>query len=131
MRSPFDILLKSALAFLFLLAFHPVAHAQKLVLAAGEPHTRKIPSPFGVACDAAGNLYIAAAFDHQVLKMDTKGNLTAIAGNGKKGERGDGGPALARQFNFMQDLIVAKNGDVYVADSDNYRVRKIDAKTGI
>ena len=102
-----------------------------MVLAAGVPNTRKIESPFGVACDAAGNLYIAEAFGHRVLKLDTKGKLTAIAGNGKKGDGGDGGPALEGQFNFMHDLIVAKNGDVYVADSDNYRVRKIDAKTGI
>ena len=131
MRSPFDLLPKSALVFFFLLAFHPVAHAQKLVLAAGEPNSRKILSPFGVACDAAGNLYIAEAFGHRVLKLDAKGSLTAIAGNGKKGDGGDGGPALEGQFNFMHDLIVAKNGDVYVADSDNYRVRKIDAKTGI
>ena len=123
--------MRSALVFVFLLAFHPVAHAQKLLLAAGEPNSRKIQSPFGIASDAAGNLYIAEAFGHRVLKLDAKGSLTAIAGNGKKGDGGDGGPALEGQFNFMHDLIVARNGDVYVADSDNYRVRKIDAKTGI
>jgi hypothetical protein len=59
MRSPFDFFLKSALVFLLLLAFHPVAHARKLVRAAGQANTRKINSPFGIACDAAGNLYIA------------------------------------------------------------------------
>jgi len=131
MRSPFDSLPKSALVFLTLLTFHPAAHAQKLVLAAGVPSTAKISSPFGIACDTAGNLYIAEASGHRVLKLDTKGSLTAIAGNGKKGDGGDGGPALEGQFNFMHDLIVARNGDVYVADSNNYRVRKIDARTGI
>lgn len=131
MRSTLDLLPKSALVFLFLLAFHPVAHAQKLVLAAGEPGTRKIEAPFGIACDAAGNLYIAEGAGDRVLKADVKGKLTVLAGNGKRGDGGDGGPALEGQFNFMHDLIVARNGDVYVADSHNYRVRKIDARTGI
>ncbi len=131
MRSPCGLLPKSALAFFLLLALQPAAHAQKMVLAAGVPNTAKINSPYGIACDAAGNLYIAEAFGNRVLRMDVKGNLTAIAGNGKKGDGGDGGPALEGQFNYMHDLIVAKNGDVYVADSQNYRVRKIDAKTGI
>ena len=116
MRSPFDLLPKSALVFLFLLALHPVARADRLVLAAGSPTSPKINSPFGIACDAAGNLYIAEGHGDRVLKLDTKGNLTTVAGNGKKGDSGDGGPALDGQFNFMHDLIVAKNGDVYVAD---------------
>src|SRR4051812_14578558 len=94
MRSPFDLLLKSALVVLFLLALHPVARAQKLVLAAGGPDSPKINAPFGIACDAAGNLYIAEGAGDRVLKMDAKGNLTAIAGSGKRGDGGDGGPAL-------------------------------------
>ena len=131
MRSSIDLPLKTILAMLVLLAFLPAARAEKLVLAAGGSNGAKINAPFGIACDSAGNLYIAEAGGHRVLKMDTKGNLNAIAGNGTKGDSGDGGPALEGQFNFMHDLIVAKNGDVFVADSDNYRVRKIDAKTGI
>lgn len=131
MRSPINLLPKSTLAFFFLLTFLPAAHAQKLVLAAGGPDSPKIDSPFGIACDATGNLYIAEGHGHRVLKLDVKGKLTTIAGNGTKGASGDGGPALEGQINFPHDLIVAKNGDVYVADSDNYRVRKIDAKTGI
>jgi len=130
MRSPFNFLPKAALVLFFLLARQPVAHAQKLVLAAGGPNAPKIDAPFGIACDAGGNLYIAEGRGERVLKLDTKGNLTVLAGTGKKGDSGDGGPALEGQFNFMHDLIVAKNGDVYVADSHNYRVRKIDARTG-
>src|SRR5436189_6151529 len=110
MRSPFDILLKSALVFSFLLALHPVAHAQKLVLAAGGSNSPKIDSPFGIACDAAGNLYIAEGHGHRVLKLDTKGSLTAIAGNGQKGDGRDGGPALQGQVNLTHDPIVPQNG---------------------
>ncbi len=122
--------MKCVLLPLFLHAFHPVVHAQKIVLAAGEPDTPLVHTPFGIASDVSGNLFIAEGHGHRVLKLDPSGRLTPIAGTGEKGDAGDGGPALEGRFNFMHDLILAKNGDVYVADSHNYRVRKIDAKTG-
>src|SRR3954447_23089706 len=115
MRSAIDLLLKTFLALLVLLALLPAARAQKMALAALGSNGAKINAPFGIACDAAGNLYIAEGAGQRILKMDTKGNLTAIAGNGTKGDSGDGGPALEGQFHFMHDLIVAKNGDVFVA----------------
>lgn len=131
MRSSSSFFLKTILAILVLSAFLPTARAEKMVLAAAGANGAKIDAPFGIACDADGNLYIAEGAGDRVLKMDAKGNLTTIAGNGTRGDSGDGGPALKGQFNFMHDLIVAKNGDVYIADSHNYRVRKIDAKNGI
>jgi DNA-binding beta-propeller fold protein YncE len=101
-----------------------------MVLSAGVPLTAAIQTPFGVASDAAGNLFIAEGHGHRVLKLDVHGRLTTLAGTGEKGDGGDGGPALQGRFNFMHDLVVARNGDVYIADSNNYRVRKIDSRTG-
>ena len=67
----------------------------------------------------------------RVRKIDNKGILTTIAGNGEKGDGGDGGPAHKATFNGMHSLAVAPNDDIYLADTGNNRVRRIDAKTGV
>jgi DNA-binding beta-propeller fold protein YncE len=66
-----------------------------------------------------------------VLKIDAGGRFTTLAGTGRKGDGGDGGPASKAEFNGPHNLAVAPNGDVYVADTWNCRVRKIDARTGV
>ena len=87
--------------------------------------------PFGCAIDAAGNLFIADYSDHRVRKVDPSGVITTVGGTGEKGFGGDGGPAAQGQFSAMHDLVLDREGNIYVADSDNRRVRKIDPKTGI
>jgi sugar lactone lactonase YvrE len=67
----------------------------------------------------------------RVRKVDAKGILTTIAGTGQKGDGGDGEAATKAQFNGMHSLAVTANGDLYLADTWNNRVRKIDAKTGV
>jgi hypothetical protein len=116
-------------------------HAQKIVLVAGggEREPQGVPAtqaqlkePFGVDFDQAGNLYIVEmAKGQRVLKMDAKGGLTTLAGTGEKGGGGDGGPALKAQFDGIHNLAIAPNDDIYLADTWNCRIRKIDAKTGI
>jgi DNA-binding beta-propeller fold protein YncE len=56
--------------------------------------------------------------------------LTTLAGTGKRGDAGDGGPAKNAQFNGMHNLIVGPDGSVYLADSFNARIRRYDPKTG-
>ena len=90
----------------------------------------KLNSPFGVDFDSAGNLYFVEIDGHRVCRIDPAGKLTRIAGTGRLGSGGDGGPAVAAEFNQLHNLAVAKNGDIYLADTHNHRVRKIDAKTG-
>ena len=86
--------------------------------------------PFGVNSDSKGNLYlIEMTGGERVRRIDKKGILTTIAGTGGKGYFGDGGPARMAQFNGMHSLAVAPNGDIYLADTWNNCVRKIDAKT--
>lgn len=88
--------------------------------------------PFGVNSDVKGNLYfVEMAEGERVRRIDKKGILTTIAGTGGKGYFGDGGPARMAQFNGMHSLAVAPNGDIYLADTWNNCVRKIDAKTSM
>jgi DNA-binding beta-propeller fold protein YncE len=126
--------------FVAALALSPAfARAEKLVLVAGggtggdgSPAAEaKLTTPFGVDFDRAGNLYFVEMTGHRVGKVDAKGVFTVVGGTGEKGDAGDGGPATKAQFNGMHSLAVAANGDVYVADTLNNRVRKIDAKTGV
>ncbi len=113
--------------------------AEKLVLVAGggsEPDKvtatkAKIQAPFAVDFDQAGNLYFVEMTGHRVGRVDKDGQLTIIAGTGRMGSTGDGGPATKAAFNGMHHLAVGPNDDLYIADTFNNRVRKIDSKTGM
>jgi alpha-tubulin suppressor-like RCC1 family protein/sugar lactone lactonase YvrE len=93
----------------------------------GGPATQaNLNSPTDVAVDAAGNLFIADYFNHRVRKVDPSGIITTIAGNGTEGYGGDGGPATQAQLQRPAGVAVDGAGDVFVADSFNNRVRKVD-----
>lgn len=136
MRSDFG---KGVFCLLFALTSLATARAERLVRIAGggdgsdgTPAVQaRLQNPFGVGFDRAGNLFIVEMTGHRVLKVDSQGRLTTVAGTGQAGSGGDGGPARQAQFNGMHSLAVAANGDVYLADTWNSRVRKIDHQTGI
>src|SRR5687768_419869 len=90
----------------------------------------RLNSPFGVEFDSKGDLFFIEIDGHRVCRIDGLGILTRIAGTGKKGLAGDGGAPLAAEFNAMHNLAISKNDDIYLADTLNHRVRKIDKKTG-
>jgi DNA-binding beta-propeller fold protein YncE len=91
----------------------------------------KLTEPFGIDFDRSGNAYVVELSGGRVLKVDGRGNATTIAGALKeKGDAGDGGPAEKARFNGMHNLAVAASGDIYLADTWNRKVRKIDGKTG-
>ncbi len=114
------------------------ARADKLVLVAGggdgadgaPAREAKLRTPFGVDFDRADNLFFVEFTGQRVRKIDRKGIVTTIAGAGEKGNEGDGRPATEARFNSMHSLAVAPNGDIYLADTWNNRVRKIEARTG-
>jgi sugar lactone lactonase YvrE len=116
--------------------------AERIVLVAGggsntnpaaplKPTEAQLSSPFGVDFDRSGNLYLVEMTGHRVRKIDSSGLLRVIAGTGATGDTGDGGPALEARFNGMHSLAVAPSGDLYLADTWNHRVRKIDPATGV
>ena len=84
-----------------------------------------IGDPTRVATDAAGNVYFGSL--HSVFKVDAAGTLTRFAGNGRAGNSGDGGPALAAQLSFPMGIAIDAAGNVFVADRDASVVRKIAA----
>ena len=86
----------------------------------------RLSSPSDMAFDASGNMYIANTNNHTIRKIDTTGNITTIAGNGQFGATGDGGPATDAQLNRPSGLTLDSAGNLYIADTGNKRIRKID-----
>jgi hypothetical protein len=87
--------------------------------------------PFGVGFDAEGVLYFVEMPGQRVGKLLGTGIVSTVAGIGRLGSDGDGAAAALALLNGPHSLAVAKNGDVFVADTWNNRVRKIDARSGI
>jgi streptogramin lyase len=88
--------------------------------------------PFYCDVDALGNLYIAEAFNHCIRKVDLRtGLISTVAGTGKKGYSGDGGPAPLATFNEPYAVVVGPRHDLYIVDRLNAVVRKVDGKSGL
>ncbi|MGW2367126.1 NHL repeat-containing protein [Streptomyces sp. NPDC001667] len=81
--------------------------------------------PRGVAVDAAGNLYIGDQSNHRVRKVSPNGIITTVAGNGTAGFVSDGGPALGTSLNTPIGVAVDGARNLYIADTNNHRVRKV------
>jgi sugar lactone lactonase YvrE len=81
--------------------------------------------PTGIAMDASGNLFIAADFSNRIRKVAPNGIISTIAGTGGAGFMGDGGPATAALLNGPKGVAVDKTGNIFIADSNNNRIRKI------
>lgn len=83
--------------------------------------------PKGVAADTSGNLYVADIGRNIIRKVNASGVHTFFAGTGGIGDMGDGGPATNARFDSPEDVAIAADGTVYVADRDNHKIRKITA----
>ena len=82
---------------------------------------------YGVAADAAGNLYIADLLNNRIRKVDTGGLISTVAGNGTQGFSGDGGAAASAALSGPQGVAVDGTGNLYIADWGNNRIRKVDS----
>ena len=80
----------------------------------------------GVSVDANGNLYVADAGDHTVRRIDQAEEVSTVAGSGTAGFGGDDGPATEARLSGPRDVSADAAGNLYVADTGNHRVRKID-----
>ena len=114
------------------------AHGQSIVTVAGggtdDGHAATDVGLFGVAglaFDSAGNLYVTEQYANLVRKISTDGSITTVAGNSGAGFGGDGGRATRATLNRPSDVVIDANGDLYIADHFNNRVRRIDGATGI
>jgi uncharacterized protein (TIGR03437 family) len=92
----------------------------------GPATSAHINFPQGIAVDAAGNFYFSDSGNLRIRKVTTDGKITTIAGNGSLGYQGDGVAALNAFFGDPAALAVDKLGNLYVADTDNGMIRKID-----
>jgi trimeric autotransporter adhesin len=93
----------------------------------GAATSAALRNPFGVAVDGRGNVYIADTDNMRVRKVSAGGTITTIAGTGVQGSSGDGGPATAALLRFPDAVAVDGPGNVYIADRENNRVRKVSA----
>lgn len=83
--------------------------------------------PYGLAVDGDGNVYISCEFDHVVLKINSEGFIYRFAGTGEPGFSGDGSPASEAQLFSPLGMAFDSDGNLYIADGLNSRIRKIDA----
>ncbi len=117
----------------FLLAFSMFAGAEDFTIqtfaGGGIPQniqgTSAVLEPGGLAADTNGNVFFTVGSLNIVLKLDTNGVLTLVAGNGTPGFSGDGGPATSAQFYQPSGIAVDAAGDVFIQDYGNARIRMV------
>ncbi len=93
----------------------------------GAATAARLNTPHGIAVDTAGNVYIADSPNQRIRKVDTTGRITTVAGNGSSGYNGDSLPATSARLNYPKGVEIGPDGQLYIADNNNHRVRKVDA----
>ncbi|WP_158941297.1 Ig-like domain repeat protein [Granulicella sp. S190] len=121
---PFRIVFSLFLSFLHL----SISLAQTSAVSA---LTIPIILPSAIVFDSVGNLYFAETGNHVIRKVDAAGNVTTIAGTGVQGLSGDGGSATIATLDSPQGLALDGANNLYISDTHNHRIRKLDFATGI
>ena len=85
----------------------------------------QLDTPRAVALDGEGNLYVAEYANHCVRRLTPAGRIETVAGTGRRGFSGDGGPAVGADLNHPLGVAVDLAGTLYIADADNHRVRAV------
>jgi len=93
----------------------------------GPATSAELSYPWGLSVDKLGNIYIADRSNQRIRKVDTNGIISTVAGNGTYGFSGDGGPATSAELNSPWEVAVDTSGNLYIADYDNNRIRKVNA----
>jgi len=87
--------------------------------------------PSHIAMDPIGNIFIADSGNHRIRKLIPSGEVTTVAGTGIAGSSGNNGPATSAELNQPQGVAVDGSGNIYIADTGNGWIRKVDIRTGI
>ena len=91
----------------------------------------RIDSPTAVSIGHDGELYAADARNNRVTRINDSGDMVVLAGTGIRGFDGDLKPAFHARLNAPNGIALASNGDLYIADSGNNRIRVVSAATGV
>lgn len=97
----------------------------------GKAASAQLDQPFDCCFGPRGEMYVADANNHAIRKVDARGIISTVAGCGRKGYSGDGGPATAATLNEPYGVAVDRDGTLYIVDRLNAAIRQVDAKTGI
>jgi len=98
----------------------------------GSATAAKLSAPWGIAVDAAGNLFIAEASGARVRRVDAVSKvITTVAGTGVVGNSGDGGPATSAQLTEPRSVAVDASGNLFIGDLATGRVRRVDAASRV
>ncbi|MBI4750907.1 MAG: IPT/TIG domain-containing protein [Acidobacteria bacterium] len=125
---------------IFAKTFEAMAAGEITTVAGGVPYSgdsgvatlASLKFPRSIAIDGAGNMFIADRLNHRVRRVDAiSGIISTVAGTGAAAYNGDGQPALSASLNFPTGVAVDHDGNVWIADQLNHRIRRVDAMTGI
>ena len=105
--------------------------AQTVLPASSLAATVSLLHPCGLAYDTQGNLFFAEAGNHSIRRLDPQGNLTTVVGTGSQGFSGDAGPATQAKLDSPHAVTLDSAGDLFVADTHNQRIRRVDSVTQI
>jgi sugar lactone lactonase YvrE len=88
----------------------------------------KLKAPEGIAVGTDGSVYVSDYEGEYVFRLQPDGSLAIVAGTGKSGEGGDGGPAIKASLSAPSGLVVDRNGNLFVADQQGQRIRRVDSQ---
>jgi hypothetical protein len=97
----------------------------------GQATSASLNLPTGVAADGGGRLYVVEQGGNRVRRVGLDGIITTFAGAGEYGFSGDGGPAAAARLASPFGAAVDGSGNVFIADSSNQRIRRVDSSSGV
>jgi sugar lactone lactonase YvrE len=96
----------------------------------GPAGSASLNHPFGITRGPDGGLYVCEFSGNVIRRIDEKGTITTVAGNGTAGYSGDGGPAVKAQLNKPHEIRFGPDGALYISDMSTHTIRKVDMKSG-